>query len=307
MFKNLNELVDAARNIGGARIAVAAGHDPDAIEALKEAQDMGLAECVLIGNAKKIRTMAEQVGFKLKDEQVVDELDEALAARKAIGLIRDGKANLLMKGKIGTAGIIRAVLDKEAGMRGKTLLSQVIVFEVPGFNRLMLMSDAAINILPNIEQKADITRNAITVAHALGIENPHVAALCALELVNSEMQSTVDAAALAAMNRRGQITGAVVDGPIALDAPLSRFAAERKGIVSPLVENTDIFIAPNIESGNILYRAILYFAKGESGGVVMGAKAPLILLSRAETSETKLRSIAISILVAEAQRKGASK
>jgi len=307
MFKNLNELVDAARNIGGARIAVAAGHDPDAIEALKEAQDMGLAECVLIGNSKKIRTMADQVGFKLKDEQVVDEMDEALAARKAIGLIRDGKANLLMKGKIGTAGIIRAVLDKEAGMRGKTLLSQVIVFEVPGFNRLMLMSDAAINILPNIEQKADICRNAITVAHAIGIEKPHVAALCALELVNSEMQSTVDAAALTAMNRRGQITGAVIDGPIALDAPLSRFAAERKGIESPLVENTDIFIAPNIESGNILYRAILYFAKGESGGVVMGAKAPLILLSRAETPETKLRSIAISILVADAQRKGASK
>jgi len=307
MFKNLNELVDAARAIGGARIAVAAGHDPDAIEALKEAQDMGLAECVLIGNSKKIRTMAEQVGFKLKDEQVVDEMDDALAARKAIGLIRDGKANLLMKGKIGTAGIIRAVLDRETGMRGKTLLSQVIVFEVPGFNRLMLMSDAAINILPNIEQKADICRNAITVAHAIGIEKPNLAALCALELVNSEMQSTVDAAALQAMYRRNQITGAVIDGPIALDAPLSRFAAERKGIDSPIVEKTDIFIVPNIESGNILYRAILYFAKGESGGVVMGAKAPLILLSRAETSETKLRSIAISILVAEAQRKGASK
>jgi phosphate butyryltransferase len=306
MFKSLDELVGAARTRGGARIAVVAGHDPDAIAALKEAHNLGLAECVLVGNSKKIRAMCEEAGFAVSDGQVIDEADESVAARKAIGLIREGKAQLLMKGKIGTAGLIRAVLDREAGLR-KGLMSQVIVFEVPGFNRLMLMSDAAINIMPTLEQKADICRNAITVAHAIGIAKPNLAALCALELVNSEMPSTVDAAALQMMNRRGQITGAVIDGPLALDAPLSRFAAERKGIESPIIENTDIFIPPNIDASNILYRAILYFAKGESGGVVMGAKVPLILLSRAETAETKIRSIAISILVADAQRKEQAK
>jgi phosphate butyryltransferase len=171
------------------------------------------------------------------------------------------------------------------------------VFEVPGANRLMLLSDAAINIAPTLEQKAEICRNAIQVAHAIGIPKPNVAALCALEFVNPDMPATIDAAALSGMNRRGQITGAYVEGPIALDVPLSRFAAERKGIASPLVEATDIFIAPDIEAANILYRAILYFARGESGGIVMGAKVPLILLSRAETPETKIRSIAIGILV----------
>jgi phosphate acetyltransferase len=161
----------------------------------------------------------------------------------------------------------------------------------------MLMSDAAINIAPTLEQKAEICRNAIEVAHAIGISRPNVALLCALEMVNPEMPATVDAAALTVMNRRGQIKGAYLEGPIALDAPLSRFAAERKGIESPIIENTDIFIAPDIEAANILYRAILYFAKGESGGIVYGARVPLILLSRAETPETKIRSIALAMLV----------
>ena len=303
MFKSLDELVDAARGLGAAaRIAVAAGHDPDAIAALKQAEDMGLARGMFIGNSKKIRAMAEEAGATLTDDQVVDEPDEALAARKAIGMIRNGEAELLMKGKIGTAGLIRAVLDKEAGLR-KRLLSQVAVFELPGFNRLMMMTDAAINILPSIEQKADICRNAIAVAHAIGISNPHLAALSALETVNPEMPSTVDAAALTMMNKRGQITGAVIDGPIAMDAPFSRFAAERKGFDSPLVENTDILVVPNIEAGNILYRAIIFFGKGQTCGVVMGAKVPVILLSRAEDPQTKIRSIALGILVSADERK----
>ena len=217
-----------------------------------------------------------------------------------MALVRSGDARLLMKGKIGTAALIKAVLDKEAGLRTGRLLSQVIVFQVPGIDRLMLMTDAAINIAPTLEQKAEMCRNAIQVAHAIGIETPNVALLCALEFVKEEMPATQDAAGLTLMNRRGQITGAYLEGPIALDVPLSRFAADRKGIDSPLAENTDVFIAPDIEAANILYRAILYFAKGESGGIVVGAKAPLILLSRAETPETKIRSIAIAMLAAAA-------
>jgi phosphotransacetylase len=170
----------------------------------------------------------------------------------------------------------------------------------------MLMSDAAINIAPTLSDKADICRNAITVAHALGVERPNVALLCALEMVNPDMVATVDAAALTMMNRRGQLSGAHLEGPVALDALLDRVAADCKGIDSPVVENTDIFIAPNIEAANILYRAILYFAKGESGGCVLGAKVPLILLSRAESAETKIRSISIGVMIAEARRKQGS-
>jgi phosphate butyryltransferase len=297
-LKTLDELVQAARSQGPVQIAVACGHDPDVIEALKQAADLGLANATLVGNTQKIRTLAEGAGLKLSEDQIIEAPDDGAAARKAIGLIREGKAGLLMKGKISTATLIRAVLDRDYGLRGSGILSQVIVFQVPGFDRLMLMTDAAINIAPNLAQKADICRNAIQVAHAIGIEKPNVAALCALEFVNPDMPATVDAAGLAGMNRRGQLTGAYVEGPIAMDVPLSRFAAERKGIDSPIVENTDIFLAPDIEAGNILYRAILYFAKGESGGIVVGAKVPLILLSRAETPETKIRSIAIGILAA---------
>ena len=298
MFRNLDELVQAATSKGPTRIAVAAGHDPDVIEALKQAQELGLAEGILIGDGKKIRSMTEEIGFELSDHQLIDEPDDAKAARKAIDLIRKNEAKLLMKGKINTAALIRAVLDREAGLRTGRLLSQVIVFQVPGLDRLMVMTDAAINVAPTLAQKAEISRNAIEVAHAIGIPEPNVAILCALEFVNPDMPATMDAAGLTLMNRRGQLTGGYVEGPIALDVPLSQFAASRKGIESPLVENTDVFIAPDIEAANILYRSILYFAGGESGGIVVGAKVPLVLLSRAESPETKICSMAIGTLLA---------
>lgn len=298
MLRSLDELVAAAAERGPVPVAIAAAQDADVIEALHRAEQMGLAVGHFAGDAAKITALAEASGFRIPAERIIDQPDPALAARAAIGLVRSGKARLLMKGKINTAALVRLVLDREEGLRGGRLLSQVIVFQVPGTDRLMLMSDAAINIAPSLEQKADICRNAIDVAHALGIANPNVALLCALEFVNPDMPATLDAAALAAMNRRGQITGAYLEGPIALDVPLSRFAAGRKGIESPVVENTDILIGPDIEANNILYRAILYFAKGSSGGIVTGAKVPLILLSRAEPPETKIYSIALAIVAA---------
>ncbi len=301
MFRNFEELVKSARAEGPVPIAIAAAQDADVIEAMKRAQEIGLANGIYVGDPRKILSLAEVAGLKISDAQVIAEPDDALAARKAIALVRDGRTALLMKGKTKTSDLIRAVLDKNEGLRSGRLLSQVIVFQVPGNDRLMLMSDAAINITPNAEQKANICRNAIEVAHAIGIEVPNIALLCALEFVNQDMPATVDAAAVTLMNRRGQLSGAYVEGPIALDVPLSKFAAERKKIESPLVEHTDVFIAPNIEAGNILYRSVLYFANGTSGGVVIGAKVPLVLLSRAEPPETKIHSIAIAILVARAQ------
>jgi phosphate butyryltransferase len=301
VFRNLDDLVEAARAAGPVPVAIAAAHDPDVIEALHRAEQMDLATGFFVGNPRKIAALAEASGFRIPQDRVIAEPDDTRAARTAIGLIRAGRAQLLMKGKISTASLVRMVLDKEEGLRGGRLLSQVIAFQVPGFDRIMLMSDAAINIAPALLQKADICRNAIDVAHAIGIVKPNVALLCALEVVNPDMPATIDAAALSLMNRRGQITGAYLEGPIALDVPLSRFAADRKAIESPIVENTDIFIGPDIEANNILYRAILYFAKGSSGGIVLGAKVPLILLSRAEPPETKIYSIALGILVARRQ------
>ncbi len=298
-MRTLNELVEAARARGPARIAVAAGHDPDVLESLKKAAEIGLADATLFGDAAQIRRMASAAGYTLAPDRVIDERDDATAARRAIALIHTGQADLLMKGKLNTATLIRCALDKDNGLRTGRQLSQVIVFEAPGVNRLMLLSDAAINVAPGLQAKAEICRNAIEVAHAIGIPRPNLAALCALEFVNPDMPATVDAAALTMMNRRGQIPGAYIEGPIALDVPLSRFAAQRKDIESPLVDNTDIFIAPDIEAANILYRAVVYFAGAESGGIVVGARVPLILLSRAESPETKLRSIAIGWLVSQ--------
>jgi len=298
MFRSFDELVDAARAGGPVSIAVAAADDPDVIEALNRARELGLAEGILVGRASEIRTLARAGGFDVSDSQIVNEPEPSAAVRQAIALVKEGRAGLLMKGKIGTASLVRALLDRETGLRTGRQLSQVAVFRAPGFDRLMLLTDAAINIAPTLLQKAELCRNAIEVARAIGIEKPVIAALCALEFVNPEMPATVDAAALCAMQRRGQIPGCCIEGPIALDACLSKFAAERKNIASPAVENTDIFLAPDIEAANILYRAIVYFAKAESGGIVIGARVPLVLLSRAETPETKVRSIALGVLVA---------
>ena len=304
-LRSLTALLDYAKRIGAEKgprkVAIALAEDAGVLEAIEAARKEGFAFGILVGNGDKITTLARAAGYEIPAAQIIHEPDDAQAARKAIALIREGKADLLMKGKIKTSALVKAVLDKENGLHAGRLLSQVIVFPVPGFDRLMISTDAAINIAPTLEQKAELIRNTVEVARMLGIEKPNVALLCALEFPNPEMPATIDASALTLMNRRGQIGGCYVEGPIALDVPLSKFAADRKGISSPLAENTDIFISPDIEAANILYRAILYFAKGESGGIVVGARVPLILLSRAETPETKIRSIALGVLAARAK------
>jgi len=307
MIQNFQELIAQARTYGPARIAVIEAHDPDVLESLAQAEPLGLAAAILIGNPAKIEAVANKVGYKLRRESLLPTPGEEASIQQSISLVREGKADLLMKGKVTTANLIRGVLDKEHGLRAGKLLSQVIVFQVPGIARLIVMTDAAINIAPTLEQKADICRNAIDVAHALGITEPKVVLLTALEFVNPAMPATVDAAALVQMNRRGQIAGAYLEGPLALDVPLSRFAAERKGIQSPVVEATDVFIAPDIEAANILYRAITYFAKAQSGGIIMGARVPLVLLSRAEPPETKIHSICLALLASHPQHSAESK
>lgn len=302
MIRSFPELIDRAKQLGPARIAVVEAHDPDVLESLGQAEPMGLAKAILVGTRAKIEASAKKVGYAIAPESLVETAGEAASVQRAIDLVREGQADFLMKGKVTTATLIRGIVDRERGLRTGSQMSQVIAFQVPHLDRLMLMTDAAINIAPTLAQKADITRNAILVAQALGKAEPNVALLTALEFVNPDMPATVDAAALVGMNRRGQITGAYLEGPIALDAPLSRFAADRKNIQSPIVEDTDVFICPNIEAANIMFRAMLYFGQGKSGGIVVGAKVPLVLLSRAETAETKIQSIALALVVQHHQK-----
>jgi phosphate butyryltransferase len=301
MIRSLRELVQLGTELGPARFAIVEGFDPDVLESLIVAERTGLASGILVGDPARIEAAARAVGYELRSDSIVAASDASGAIREAIKLVKEGRVDSIMKGKVTTANLLRGVLERESGLRTGRLLSQVIAFEVPGISRLMLMTDAAVNIAPTLEEKADICRNAIDVAHSLGIERPNVVLLTALEFVNPTMPATVDAAALVQMNRRGQIAGAYLEGPLALDVPLSRFAAERKLIESPVVEATDIFIAPDIEAANILYRAITYFARGGSGGMIVGARVPLIVLSRAETAETKVHSMALAIVAAHNQ------
>jgi phosphate butyryltransferase len=302
VIRSFSQLVERARELGPAQIAVVEAHDPDVLECLAQAEPLGLAEALLVGDPAKIEATAKRVGYRLTPESLIETSGEDASIRQAIDLVREGRANVVMKGKVTTANLIRGILDKERGLRTGRLLSQVVVFQVPHIPRLMIMTDGAINIAPTLAQKAEICRNAIEVAHALGMAEPKVVLLTALEFVNPDMPATVDAAALVQMNRRGQITGAYLEGPLALDVPLSRFAADRKNIQSPVVEATDVFVGPDIEAANILYRAVLYFAQGKSGGLVVGAQVPLVLLSRAETPETKIHSISLALLVMHHQR-----
>ena len=306
MIKSFAELVERAQKLGPARVVVIEAHNPDVLESLKDAEPRGLAKPILVGDPAKIERVAREVGYHVRPETLLPAADEDESLRLSIDLVRDGKADFLMKGKVTTAKMIRGVLDKERGLRTGRLLSQVALFQVAHIPRLLILTDAAINIAPTLEQKVDICRNAIEVAHALGIEEPKVALLAALEFVNPAMPATIDAAALTLMNRRGQITGAYLEGPLALDVPFSRFAAERKNIQSPLVAAVDILVAPDIEAANILGRAAIYLAGAETGGVVMGTKTPLVLLSRAEPPQAKINSIALALLVMNHQQKAAA-
>lgn len=300
-LKNLDELLNLARKTGPLRVAVAAAQGLEVLTALREAEQENIVESVLIGDEQAIHAICERIDFKPRN--LIHEPDKRKAAFKAVQMITNGDAQLIMKGKMETVDLLKAVLDRDTGLRqAGRLLSQVILFEAPGMDRLMFLTDTSVNIAPNLLEKAEICKNIIRVAHAVGFTNPKLAALATLEFVNPQIPSTIDAACLTQMNRRGQIEGAIIDGPLALDACLSHLAAEQKGINSPIAGETDLLVAPNLDSANILYRSIIYYANARNCGFVTGARVPLILLSRAESAETKLFSIALSKVMYEFER-----
>lgn len=298
MIKTFDEILDKVKCGETKKIAVAVAQDEPVLEAVRDAKKLGLADAILVGDKQKIEEIANTLGIDLNDFEVIDEKDNAKAAMKAVELVSTKKADMLMKGLVDTATFLRAVLDKEKGLRTGRVLSHVAVFEVPALQRILMVTDAAMNVAPDLNTKKQILENAVKVAHAIGIEMPKVAPVAAVEVVNPDMPPTLDAAALSKMNDRGQIKGCIVDGPLAIDNALSEEAAKHKGIKSPVAGHADIILVPNIETGNVMYKTLTYTANAKNGGILIGAAAPVILTSRADSNESKLYSIALACLVA---------
>lgn len=298
MLKNFSEVLAAAKQGPRRKIAVAVAQDADVLSAIKDAQEAGIAEAILVGDAEKISSIAKEISFDITSVEIINEADNVQAAKIAVSLVREGRAQMLMKGLIGTADILRAVLDKENGLRTGRVLSHVAVLEVPTYHKLLFMSDGGQNIAPDLKQKAEITQNAVDIARALGIETPKVAAIAALELVNPKMQATVDAAELQAMAERGELKNCIVHGPIAFDGAISAEAAKHKGIKSEVSGEVDVLVVPYIEVGNVLYKTLVYLANAKVAGLIAGAAAPIVLTSRSDSHEAKLLSIACASVAA---------
>lgn len=292
------QLIEEARKVGPKTVAIAAAEDREILLAAQDAEAQALAECILVGDRAAIAGIAQENSLDIRRMMIIHEPGPKQAARKVMELVRLGHAQIAMKGKIETGDFLRTALDKEVGLRMGRLLTHVGIFEIPGFDRLIFISDAGVVVAPTMEQKIEIVQNAIYVAQRLGVEQPRVAILAATEMVNPKIPTTLDAANLSKMADRGQIKGGLIDGPLALDNAISLESAQIKGIKSDVAGQADILIPPDVEAANVLAKAITYFAKGSMAGVVVGGKSPIIMASRSDPHETKLVSMALGVLLA---------
>ncbi len=290
------EIMEKARTAGPVRFVVAQAADSTILEALAQAESAGFARPILVGRGDEIRRAAREREVSLNGWEVAEAENAGEAATQAVRLVASGKGDILVKGLLQSADLLRAVLNKSNGLTTGRTLSHVGVFRFPESDRFHFVTDAALTISPDLQQKIDIVRNAVDVAHRLGVAQPIAAMLCAIETVNPEMPATVDAACIAKMADRGAIPGARVEGPLALDNAVSVEAAQHKGITGDLAGRADILVAPNIEAANILYKALIFFAKAEEAGIVMGARCPIVLASRSDSARNKLYSLALGAL-----------
>jgi len=298
MITSFEQLFGELTATGRERIVIAGGEDPEALKAAQESFAKGLGQAILVGRQDKIEQSLTALGFQ--DQSFVAEIVPVQEdAEKAFAAIEEvKKGGILLKGKINTADLMRAVLHKEKGLRTENFMSNVFAFEDrrEGKTRLVLLSDGGVNIKPDLTAMVAIIKNAVSFAQKLGVEKPKVALLAAIEMVNPDMEETLQASIITKMNQRGQIPDCIIDGPLALDNAISEFAAEKKGIASPVAGNADILIVPNIACGNILGKSVMYYAGFPAGNLTVGAKVPIMIPSRADRSESKLNSIALSIL-----------
>ena len=302
-MKNFDELLEAMKERPMGKVAVAVAQDPSVIEAVAEVRRRDIAESILVGDEGEIHEIAESVGVTLDGVSIVHEKDPIRAVIAAVTMVSSGEADILMKGYIHTDDFLRGVLKKEHGLRTGSIMSHVFVAEMREWNRLIFITDAAMNIAPDLEQKAAILLNAVYLASIFGLTEPKVAALAAVELVNPQMPATLDAAALGKMaDRRQYVPSSIVDGPFGLDNAISVAAARHKKITGPVAGQADILIVPDIEAGNILAKSLVYFGGHRMIGLLIGAKAPVVLTSRADTMELKLLSIAGAVLMVNRTR-----
>jgi phosphate butyryltransferase len=294
MLKSLETLVDLARKKGTKKLVVAVAEDDDVLSAVGKAYKKGIIEPLLIGNKNHIKQAAKTAGFDISAIEIVHEPLPVLACSLAARMIADKKATILMKGMVSTSILMKAFLDKELGLTKGNLLSHVALFESPYYHKILCVTDAAMNIAPDVNEKVILIQNAVDIYHALGIPMPKVGILAAVETVNPKMEATLHAAIFKAMNQRNQITGCIIDGPFALDNAVSAEAALHKNIISDVAGDVDILLTPDINSGNILYKALNFLGGAVTAAIITGSAVPVVLTSRADSEKSKFLSIALA-------------
>lgn len=300
MSKNFDDLLSAVSACSKKKLAVAVAQDAAVLEAVKAAKERGIADSILVGDEAKIREIAATLSMKIDEYEIINVVDTVEASLTAVKLVHDGKADMYMKGLLDTKTFLKSVLDKEVGLRTGKPLSHVCVFEIPGIDRLLFLTDVAFMPYPTLEDKANIIELSVEIAHACGVECPKVAPLAAVEVVNPKMPVTVEAAELTKMNEEGKITGCIVDGPLSMDIALYKEAAEEKGALDrKIAGDADILLFPDIHAGNLVYKAIVHMVDVKNGNILMGTKAPVILTSRSDDCEAKVNSIALAAIVAD--------
>jgi len=300
------QLIAAAQKEAAIKVAVVHPCDESSMRGVAEAMRLRLIEPILVGPVERMRRVANEVGFNIGGVELVDAEHSHASAAKAVELVRAGKVEALMKGSLHTDELMGAVVSGADGIRTARRISHCFIMDVPGHPNPLIITDAAVNIAPDLDTKVDIIQNAIDLAHAMGNEQVRVAILSAMETVTTKVPSTIEAAALCKMAERGQITGAVLDGPLALDNAISPEAAAIKKIASPVAGRANILVVPDLEAGNMLAKSLSFLAKADAAGIVLGARVPIILTSRADSLVSRLASCAVAVMVAAARRKAAT-
>lgn len=300
MSKTFEDLISRVSEFDMKTVSVAVAQDSAVLEAVKAAKERGIADAILVGDENKIKAVADEIGMDLSGFKIIHVADDIEASLTAVKLVHDGKADMYMKGLIDTKSFLKSVLDKEVGLRTGKALSHVCVFDIKGIDHLLFLTDVAFMPYPTLEDKVNIIKNTLEITEACGIENPKVAPLAAVEVVNPKMPVTVEAAELTKMCEEGQITGCVVDGPLSLDLAIDPEAAKHKGATDRKIQgDADILLFPDIHAGNLVYKALVHTAEVKNGNMLTGTKAPVILTSRSDDFETKVNSIALAAIVAE--------
>jgi phosphate butyryltransferase len=301
-IRKLMDMINTARQVGPVPVAVAAAHDPEVLRAVDQAHRDGMIVATLVGDWPAIEAYAAQVDADLTGVNVLHEPDPQRAARQVVELARNGQASVVVKGQVKTSDLLGVALNRHVGIRGQGILSHVGIFELPGMDRLIYLSDSGVVVYPDVYQKLEIINNVVRVAHLFGVEEPRVAILAASETVHPRIQASIDALALSRMAEQGWVAGAVVDGPLGLDLAISPRAAEMEGSDSPIAGMADVLIVPNVEAGNIVAKGLQYFAHARMAGLVVGARAPIIISSRADSAETRYLSLAMAAILAHQGR-----